>query len=275
MKTQIKYLFIIIFILILSLLYINLKNSYNDNIDKTLNSTDKTEVGLNINKKSAILKGDSIVLDKEVKISEVLSIQPSTTWESRKITLKNGKTLYYELEKGNPVDSLPLTDNEISEYNLCYSEEYPVCRTDIGYVTDRLEKKLVDLLSDQAWTNVLTNCVDDFHQADNKRLLKSDLTYDEIVKGKLLDIENWIYIDKNTGRKEIIEHLNKISEWYYRNWRNSDKDNFPNSCLSSYNGGDLAQKIQDIQYDSSRPFWKQFTEVVNWKQVIYFEFPPK
>ena len=195
--------------------------------------------------------------------------QPNIEWKSRKVILKDGTTLEYELGKGNPEGSRPLSDEEILEYSLCYSEKDPTCRTDIGYVTSRLEVQLIHLLSDPRWQTILESCKEDFIKSEKENYFW--LTYNEIIKERLLDIENWIQINPKTWRKEIHTHLHKISHCYSHAFRNSINNSQNYSCIQHYDWAYIANNILNLEYDNVRPFW-HIIKNSDWKNI--FKFPP-
>ena len=66
-----------------------------------------------------------------------------------------------------------------------------------------MEADLLSLVSSPHWENIMNQCQSDFQRGDATRILPSDMNIDRVIGSGELDLERWITIDLETGRKSI------------------------------------------------------------------------
>lgn len=119
--------------------------------------------------------------------------QPNTTWNNKTIAI-NGKVRSYTFGSGNPIDLEVKKENFEAYLSTRLSDgSYPD-----GYVTPKVEMALKDFLENPSLPYFIEKCYKEISWYD-----------DEGNQGNLfphnLDIENILFINSITGRKELRE----------------------------------------------------------------------
>jgi hypothetical protein len=145
---------------------------------------------------------------------------PKTEWRSRSVTLNDGRTLYYEFGKGNPVGvamSLEQIDamTKTCENNISLAEK-GICNVESGnmsYITPEVEKHLFLALSDSNWSKLATECENSFRAREGSDALENArndrlyLIFDRVFEPGFLDIDRFISVDPATGLKMLNGNL--------------------------------------------------------------------
>lgn len=181
--------------------------------------------------------------------------KPNTEWKSRSVTLSDGRTLYYEFGKGNPSGATPLSEDEKEAYKKCIHEpelSQISCESKDkqvnGYVSAELEKDLFTLLSHPNWRPILTNCEQHFRKYE---FLDWEVTYDKVIFGDIMNIENMMTIDTESGRKELLYGKLFHLEGWFKNALLERQDIRGKAILSisnciTQNGGFELYRLFDI-----------------------------
>jgi hypothetical protein len=193
--------------------------------------------------------------------------KPNTEWKSRSVTLSDGRTLYYEFGKGNPVGADPLSEKEKNAYKNCSFEDQldqfscgKIGKEVFGYVTPDVEKSVLDLISNTNWEKVLINCEMDFrkYESSGQWGTTGERTYDAILFGTGLNIENMFSINPSSGRKELsISDIRQLFTNVYRQeaLTNSSVEILSiNNCLSQNGGIEIYRQFDIINQQYLRPF---------------------
>lgn len=173
---------------------------------------------------------------------------PNLEWKAKNVTLYDGRTLNYQFGSGNPQEAAPLSEKEKISFKSCGVDGHPNlfagCPPD-GYITSDVEKKLVDLLSDQNWGALLTKCKSDFTNSDF--LLRDDgLKYADVIQPGYFDIEGWLTVDADTGRKKLTQKFIDTKGWYVSSLDDqSGSDNVATvkSCFLQNGGRSIFEKF--------------------------------
>lgn len=204
--------------------------------------------------------------------------KPNTEWKSRSVTLSDGRTLYYELGKGNPSGADPLSEKEKEAYKQCYYNTIvnaldcpPIASYGGGYITSDIEKSLISLLSNPLWKKVLLNCEQQFRQYEYPDW---GMSYDQIMYQNAMNMENMITVNLDNGRKEIkFGTFPLIRSWFgnalieRKETMRSDSLKI-NNCISQ-NGGLELYRLIDIIYEKQfYPDWKYPDRITDSKTYI-------
>lgn len=153
-------------------------------------------------------------------------VKPNTEWKTRTLNI-NGKWITYEFGKGQPEGAKPLSDEEREVYKKCYYNtvvnalDCPpppgTVAITMGYLTADTEKDILTLVKNPLWEKVLTNCEQQFRQYEDPTGIVNagtggNVSYDTMLNGSGLSIDNLLLIDDRTGRKEIV--LNNLMNWF-------------------------------------------------------------
>lgn len=180
--------------------------------------------------------------------SSALDMLVNVDWKAKNIVLNDGRTVAYRFGEGNPSESSPLTSDEISAYESCGGDGHPNlftgCPAD-GYITRDVELALKDLLSFPKWRELLSNCEADFRQRD-KTLDFGDLHYYDLVAPGYFDIEQWMLVDLNTGRK-VLRRFQETKAWFYTNVGEDDNGYIIKKCLLEHGGFDLYKRFEVLE----------------------------
>lgn len=228
MKPIQKYIIIFVgFLIFLSLGYIGLQKS---NAPISQSDIDVTATKSSTPKPSSTLSGSETVWGNnpfqtgDTNIGEVQKIaiqnevfqKPNTEWKTRTLS-----GITYVFGEGNPKE-VALDEDQMKNYILCrapyldasYGNIDGQCKEDRGYVTPEIEKSLLRILLDQNWIMLATKCEKNFRSVEtidtqiNGRNDPDFLYFDRVFSSSLLDVNNFITIDPNTGLK--ILQINKL-----------------------------------------------------------------
>lgn len=119
--------------------------------------------------------------------------QPKTDWSDKTMDF-NGSQLSYKFGEGNPSEVALLPEQYLPRNG----------KQGMPYVTAKAEYQLKAFLSDKNLPELLDKCVN--YLNDNMAAQNPDIPVNQMVSvldNKDVDIENYLIIDKETGRKMI------------------------------------------------------------------------
>lgn len=166
-------------------------NSLNPSVNVDPQPLENVSEGLNENRQE-----ENTGLGNSQSVENVLPTQefkPKTDWADKTIDF-NGTELSYKFGEGNP-----------SEVALSSEQYLPKGEKDgVAYVTPKAEYQLKEFLSDENLPELLNKCINYL----NKQMIAKNpgVSADQMVSildNKDVDIENYLIIDKETGRKMI------------------------------------------------------------------------
>jgi hypothetical protein len=148
--------------------------------------------------------------------------KPNTEWKTRTIQLKDGRWMTYEFGKGNP-SGVALDQEGLEKLRKeCEdpkSREFldisGVCNPESDrpyYVSSQVEYYLMSALSNRDWENLYYLCDDAIRFGDTASRSHSPdpyLLFDQVFGSGLLDVNRFITIDLETGRKTLDIALTK------------------------------------------------------------------
>lgn len=203
--------------------------------------------------------GSGKPLEERSQSGDIVFKKPNTEWKERTITLNDGRRVTYRFGEGNPEGADPLSEKEKELYRNCFFEpDKPILTCTrygeevTGYVTPDVEHDLLTLVSDPHWEDLLNTCSVDIKRGDAARLLPGDMSSQQIALSGALDLENWIYINPDTGRKEISPRVSEIDGWFQRVYYTDTGSISP--CMQSHGGGDMLRLLDIIHEKLLRPF---------------------
>ena len=137
-------------------------------------------------------------------MSNEINFVPNTNWSDKTLNI-NGKQLTYRFGEGNP-----------PEVALKPEQYLPKGDKDgIPYVTPKAEQQLKEFLSDKNLPELLNKCANFVNNqviAQNPNVPKEQLV--ALMSNSDFDIENYLVIDKETGRKTINPNVDyKINDF--------------------------------------------------------------
>ena len=137
-------------------------------------------------------------------MSNEINFVPNTNWSDKTLNI-NGKQLTYRFGEGNP-----------PEVALNPEQYLPKGEKDgIPYVTPKAEQQLKEFLSDKNLPELLNKCANFVNNqviAQNPNVPKEQLV--ALMSNSDFDIENYLVIDKETGRKTINPNVDyKINDF--------------------------------------------------------------
>ena len=185
---------VIVCIFIVLLLALFLWSKSEDNPANYSLSTDQPvseSTSANIDMQEANIENtNSQTINKTLPLKE---FQPKTDWSDKTIDF-NGTELFYKFGEGNP-----------SEVALLPEQYLPKNEKDgIPYVTAKAEYQLKEFLSDENLPELLNKCVNYLNNrmiAQNPNIPVNQMV--SVLDNKDVDIENYLIIDEETGRKMI------------------------------------------------------------------------
>jgi hypothetical protein len=180
---------------------------------------------------------------------------PNLEWKSRDVTLTDGRTLHYTFGEGNPKE-VALDQEGLEKLAVQCENDHSgtlaiagICDAESGrpfYVSPDVEKYLSMALSDPEWQKIATECANNFRVIEtpdtlaNAELDKNFLYFDRVFTPGFLDLDNFISIDKNTGRK-TMEYARAyylsifLESGTYEGYRNAtDWRNPYGKCVNKY-----------------------------------------
>ncbi len=159
---------------------------------------------------------------------------PNLEWESRDVTLADGRTLHYVFGEGNPKE-VALSPEEFKKAQdqcpTATDADYirSFCSEESGYMSSEVEKYLLLALSDAGWTDLLTSCKENLTHGDISIDPSDPLrpNFSSVSQSGYADMNNWITID-DQGRK----NLNAGRLLYLMQWLRAGTD----ASWKDYNG---------------------------------------
>jgi hypothetical protein len=142
--------------------------------------------------------------------------KPNTEWKTRTLQLANGRWMTYEFGKGNPKE-VALNKDQIGLYMTCkapyldpaYGNKEGYCSENRGNVSSEVEKYLLIALTDPNWSKLATVCEKNFRAVENNDTLMNArdnpdfLIFDRVFAPNFLDMDHFISIDNDSGRKVL------------------------------------------------------------------------
>lgn len=172
------------------------------------------------------------------------TFHPNLEWSDKSVQFK-GSVLSYKFGEGNPSQVALLPEQYLSRDVV----------DAMDYVTPDVEYKLKAFLSDKNLPELLNKCVN--YLNNNMQATNPDIPADQlplILQNKDVDIENYLMIDKQTGRKTINSDIdNRMND--YLNILNNPLDQSPLflECFGLNKAQDF-EKIEDKFHELGRAF---------------------
>lgn len=175
-----------------------------DNQQKDKNGT-LTPINNGITPSSvAISSIDNTANTNSKTMSNEINFVPNTNWSDKTLNI-NGKQLTYRFSEGNPPE-------------VALNPEQYLPRGDkdgIPYVTPKAEQQLKEFLSDKNLPELLNKCANFVNNqviVQNPNVPREQLV--SLMNNSNFDIENYLVIDKETGRKTINPNVDyKINDF--------------------------------------------------------------
>lgn len=175
-----------------------------DNQQKDKNGT-LTPINNDITPSSvAISSIDNTANTNSKTMSNEINFVPNTNWSDKTLNI-NGKQLTYRFGEGNPPE-------------VALNPEQYLPRGDkdgIPYVTPKAEQQLKEFLSDKNLPELLNKCANFVNNqviVQNPNVPREQLV--SLMNNSDFDIENYLVIDKETGRKTINPNVDyKINDF--------------------------------------------------------------
>ena len=179
--------------------------------------------------------------------------KPNTEWKTRTLS-----GITYVFGEGNPVGATPLSEERKEAYKKCIYNTIvndmdcpPVVSYEGGYMTSDIEKSLIELISHPNWSPVLISCEQQFRKYEYPEW---GMSYNQVIYGGALNLENMITIDNETGRKQLkFGTFPLIRSWFsiVLRERNNDISGIEftklNNCITQ-NGGLELYRLMDTLY---------------------------
>jgi hypothetical protein len=210
----------------------------------------KTDWGMN-----PFRQGSPITTDVRDDYVHVASLE----WNPRQLLLANGRLATYTFGAGNPPEADPLSAEEKEAFSRCAKDEPVMFGSGCpgsGYVTAKVETALVQLLASKDWARLLNACESDFRKrefelGDEMRL------FNEVTSTGYFDINSWLNIDPETGRKTLTQRYFDTYAWLITSilapGDDSPDSSALNSCPSSNGGAEVAALLRSVERSVLQP----------------------